>query len=325
VKRIVVVIVVLAVIGGIGALAVQRARSGPPPGTLYGNVEIREVNLGFNAEGTVRALLKREGDAVKAGDLLAELDDGTYRHGLALAVARRDQSRAQYELLKAGTRAEVIDQARATAASAAAVLANAETTYLRQEELARRDVNSRQAFDDALRARDAARAQAAQTRAALAQAEHGPLPLEIEAAAAGLRAAEATVDLVSEQLAHARLLAPSTGIITTRVVEPGTVVLPGGAIYAMAITGETWVRGFAPEPLLGRVAPGTVVKVEGDGGKSWSGKVGYVSPVAEFTPKTVETPELRTQLVYRFRVRIEGDDGGLRQGMPVTITLPGGG
>jgi HlyD family secretion protein len=95
-------------------------------------------------------------------------------------------------------------------------------------------------------------------------------------------------------------------------------------VYSLANTSEVWVRAFAPETMLGLVASGTKVIVQGDtpGGKTYHGTIGYVSPVAEFTPKTVETPDLRTQLVYRLRVRITDADAGLRQGMPVTITLP---
>jgi HlyD family secretion protein len=90
----------------------------------------------------------------------------------------------------------------------------------------------------------------------------------------------------------------------------------------MAIDGEVWVRAFVPEPLLARVAPGTDVSLATDAGKSYHGRIGYVSPAAEFTPKTVETPELRTQLVYRLRIRVTDPDSGVRQGMPVTIQLP---
>jgi HlyD family secretion protein len=107
----------------------------------------------------------------------------------------------------------------------------------------------------------------------------------------------------------------------TRVIEPGTVVLPAAAVYSVAIDGEVWVRAFAPEPLLARLAPDAVVTLSTDSGKTYRGRIGYVSPAAEFTPKTVETPELRTQLVYRLRIRVENPDDGVRQGMPVTIRL----
>ena len=324
-KRIAIIVVLVAAAGIVGYLAVQRARSGLPPGTLYGNVEIREVDLAFNSEGAVRAMPRREGDRVKAGDELAELDDATYKAALDLAVGRRDQAKAQLDLLLAGTRPEEIAQARANLTSATAAVADAEASFTRLNDLVARGATSRQSLDDAIQARDGARAQLAHAKAVLDEAVNGPRPQEIDAARAALAAAEATVALGTTQLARTRLLAPSDGIITTRVIEPGTVVLPTSAVYAMTIAGEVWIRGFAPEAMLGRLAPGTLVAVTSDGGGHWQGKVGYVSPVAEFTPKTVETPDLRTQLVYRFRVRVEAPDEALRQGMPVTMTLPAGG
>ena len=322
-RRIVIAVVALAVLGGLGVLLVQRLAAAPAPGTLYGNVEIREVDLAFNAEGTVTKLAKREGDAVKAGELVAELDDATLRDLLSVAEAKRDAAKAQLDLLLAGTRVEDIDQARANAEVAAATLARDQGAYARLADLAKRDFASQQAFDDARMALDVSRGQVAQTKAALAEAVAGPRAEQIAAARASLREAEATVALASEQLAHTRLAAPSDGIVMTRVVEPGAVVLPSSPVYAVAITGEVWVRAFTPEGLLGRVAPGTGVTLGGDGGKLWHGRIGYVSPTAEFTPKTVETPELRTQLVYRLRIRVEDPDEALRQGMPVTIHLPG--
>ena len=147
------------------------------------------------------------------------------------------------------------------------------------------------------------------------------MPEDIDAARAALRASEASVALAAEALSRTHLLAPADGVVMTRVIEPGTVVLPSAPVYSMAIAGEVWVRAFVPEPLLGEAAPGRAVRVRTDGGHEYAGRVGYLSPVAEFTPKTVETPELRTQLVYRLRIRIEAPDDGLRQGMPVTIAL----
>jgi membrane fusion protein YbhG len=170
---------------------------------------------------------------------------------------------------------------------------------------------------------DSARAKIDQMQAALTEAVNGPRPQDIAAARAQLRAAESTVDLARTQLSHTKLIAPANGTIMTRVIEPGTVVLPGANVYSMSLDDEVWVRSFAPEPLLPRLAPGTEVTLAIDGDRrTYRGRIGYVSPAAEFTPKTVETPELRTQLVYRLRIRIENPDDGLRQGMPITIRLP---
>jgi HlyD family secretion protein len=321
VKRAIGAVLALAALGAIAWLVVQRINSGPPPGTLYGNVEIRQVDLAFNDEGRVATMARREGDGVHAGDVVAELDDTTYRSLSDLAVARRDQAKANLALLLAGTRVEDIDQARAAVASAEADVTHGEAVFNRQSDLLKRNAVARQDWDDARQALDTGRARLAQTSAALAEAIAGPRVEQIDAARAALRESEAQVAVAAQALSRTRLVAPADGIIMTRVIEPGTVVLPTAAVYSMAIAGEVWVRAFVPEPLLGRAAPGHGVRVTTDGGRSYDGRIGYVSPVAEFTPKTVETPELRTQLVYRLRIRIEAPDEGLRQGMPVTITL----
>jgi HlyD family secretion protein len=321
-KQIPVVVVLVAAAGGLGWLLYQRLEAAPDPGTLYGNVEIRQVDLSFNAEGTVFTMPKQEGDTVRKDEVIATLDPATYQSATDLAAARRDSAQAQLDLLLAGTRREDIDQARANLDAAKASLANAEATFTRQQNLAAHNASTQQQLDDARMALDSARAKLAQTQAALAEAVSGPRKEDIAAARANLRAAEAALALSSTQLARAVLVAPANGTVMTRVIEPGTNVLPAAAVYSMALDDQVWVRAFAPEPLLTRTAPGTEATITTDGARSYRGRIGYVSPAAEFTPKTVETPELRTQLVYRLRIRVENPDPGLRQGMPVTIRLP---
>jgi HlyD family secretion protein len=323
-KRFAIVAVVLVVLTGIGWLVVQRVGANPPEGTLYGNVEIRQVDLAFNSEGTVTALLKREGDTVKPGETIATLDDATYRSGRALAQARRDSAQAQLDKLLHGTRPEDLDQARANLAMAQAGLANAKATFERQSGLAATNATTKQLVDDSRRGLDSAVAQVAQAQAALTEAVNGPRVEDIDAAKAQLHESESALELAQTQLARTVLKAPSDGIVMTRVIEPGTVVLPNSAVYSVAITGEVWVRAFVPETMLARVAPDTEVRILTDGrpDQPYHGRIGYVAPTAEFTPKTVETPELRTQLVYRIRVRVTDTDSGIRQGQPVTIQLP---
>jgi HlyD family secretion protein len=323
-KRFAIPAAVVVALAAIGWLVFSRIAAAPPAGTLFGNVEIRQVDLAFNSEGTVTALQKQEGDTVKQGEIVATLDDATYRSAAALAQARRDSAQAQLDKLVHGTRKEDIDQARANAAVAQAVLADAKVTYERQTGLAATNATTRQMVDDARRGLDSATAQLAQTQAALAEAVAGPRVEDIDAARAQLHEAESELDLAQTQLARTVLKAPCDGIVMTRVIEPGTVVLPNSAVYSVAISGEVWVRAFVPEPMLARVAPDTQVLITTDGrpNQPYHGRIGYVAPAAEFTPKTVETPELRTQLVYRIRVRITDADSGIRQGQPVTIQLP---
>lgn len=320
-KRLPVVVILLAILAGGGWLLAQRLAAAPDAGTLYGNVDIRQVDLAFEVEGRIVAMPKHEGDRVSQGETVAEVDPATYANATALAEGRRDAAKAQLDELLAGTRPEDIDQARANDAAAQATLANAQASFARQKDLAARNVSSQQQLDDARMALDSASAKLAQTHAAMIEAINGPRVQDIDASRANLRAAEATLELARTQLARTKLIAPSAGTVMTRVIEPGTVVLPAAAVYSIAIDGEVWVRAFAPEPLLARLAPDARVTLSTDAGKTYRGHIGYVSPAAEFTPKTVETPELRTQLVYRLRIRVENPDDGLRQGMPVTIHL----
>ena len=322
-KRFLAVAILLLAVGGAGWLAAQRLIPQTPADRLYGNVEIRQVDLAFNSEGAVLSMRKREGEPVRTGEAIAELDAATYRSALALANARRDATSAALTKLLNGTRPETLAQARANVANARATLANAQVTFERQKTLVASSAVSRQAYDDARRGLDMAIAQLALNEATQDEAVNGPRSEDIEAARAELRAAEATAMLAQTQLDRTVLHAPSDGVIMTRVIEPGAVVLPSSVVYSMAITGEVWVRAFVPEPMLARAVPNARVHVFTDGrpDRPYEGRIGYVSPSAEFTPKTVETPELRSQLVYRVRIRLTDPDDGIRQGQPVTIDL----
>jgi HlyD family secretion protein len=324
-RRAIPVLLLLVAVAGITVLLVRRLAGDAPPGALHGNVEIRKIDLSFNAQGTVTAMAKIEGDRVHTGEIIAELDPVIYQSSATLAAARRDAAKAQLDALLAGTRPEEIDQARANLASAQASMANAETTLVRQQDLVTRNMSSQQQLDDAGLVLDNTRANMALTQAVLTEAVSGPRIEDIDAAHANLRANEGELALARNQLALVHLIAPVDGTIMARVIEPGTVVLPAAAVYAMAIDGEVWVRAFAPESLLARVTAGTEVDLVTDCGHSYHGRIGYLSPQAEFTPKTAEAPGLPTQLAYRLRIRVTDPDDGIRQGMPMAIHLQSGG
>ncbi|MEO5338885.1 MAG: HlyD family efflux transporter periplasmic adaptor subunit, partial [Magnetospirillum sp. WYHS-4] len=144
----------------------------------------------------------------------------------------------------------------------------------------------------------------------------------LEAARAQMRADEATLSIARKRLADTELRAPSDGIVQTRIHEAGAVLLPNSPVYVLALVQPLWVRAFVDEPRLGQVRPGMKAAIGRDGGgEPHGGQVGFISPTAEFTPKNVETPELRTGLVYRLRVVLDGPADDLRQGMPVTVQL----
>jgi HlyD family secretion protein len=296
--------------------------------TLYGNVDIRQVDLAFNAEGKIAELLVEEGDRVEADQLLARLKGDMYADLVAAAEARVTESEARLDELQSGTRQEEIARARAAVRQAQAMVEETRSTLQRRRQLLASDNISEQAFDEARRAYDEAEAVLAQRRAELELAEQGPRAQTIRAAEARLAFDRATLRLARERRDNTTLLAPAAGTVLTRIREPGATVGPTTPVLTLALRDPVRVRTYVGEPNLGRVVPGMPVTVTTDSfpDRTYQGQVGYISPSAEFTPKSVETPELRTDLVYRVRVIVTNPDQGLRQGMPVSVHLrPGDG
>ena len=317
------VLVALAAGGGYAWLSPQFAPAADAGLTLYGNVDIREVDLGFRVAGRLQAMHFEEGDAVAAGQLLAELDAQPLQEALAVAEAGVLQAQAQLDRLNSGSRPQEVQQARARVAEAEAALENAELEFARQQGLFDDGLNSRHALDAALARRDQSAARLRASQEALGLAVEGFRQEDIAAARAALGAALARRDQAKTQVQDAQLLAPSPGVILTRALEPGAILKVGSPVYTLSLTETLYVRGYVSEASLGRVVPGTAVRIRTDSTeRAFSGQVGFVSPRAEFTPKTVETPELRTDLVYRLRIVVADPDPSLRQGMPVTVEVP---
>ena len=291
------------------------------PLVLQGNVDIREVDLGFRVGGRIAHLAVDEGDRVQAGQTLAELDTEPLRDALAAAQARRAEAAADLAKYVAGARTEDIAMARAALAEREATLENALLTRDRTRRLAATGAAPRQQADDAEAALRVAQAQSASARQALAQLEAGFRREDVDAARARDQEAAAQLADAERQLRDAVLTAPSAGIVRARVQEEGAIVAPGATVFTIALISPVWVRAYVPGIDLARARPGAAASIRTDDGRLWKGRVGYVSPTAEFTPKPVETPELRTSLVYRLRVMVDDPAGELRQGMPATVTL----
>jgi HlyD family secretion protein len=326
-KKLAKILVILGIVAAIAFIAKAKfSESTTAEGslTLYGNVDIRQVSLGFRASGRIAAMALEEGDPVTSGQLLASLDTGPLEDNLALFNAQVNVAEATVAKLEAGTRPREIAQARAFMAERASALINTQQLLDRQLELAISGAASQQAADDSKAQHDEAEARLNSAREALALAEEGPPAEDIAIAHSELGVARAKVAQAERQLADAELMSPADGIILTRVLEPGAIVSTGASIYTLSLKAPVWVRSYISEPDLGRIRPGMEVEVITDSrpDQPYQGQIGFISPVAEFTPKSVETEDLRTDLIYRLRVIIKEPDDALRQGMPVTVHLP---
>ena len=298
--------------------------SGDEPLVLYGNVDVREVEMAFRVPGRIDEIAVEEGEKVARGALLATLDTASIEARTGEAEAAVAQARAQLAKLRSGNRPQEIAQARARVAAAEATARNAQLDFARRQALVEPGAISRDQWAQTVADRDRAAAQLAEARQSLSLAQTGARPEDIAAAEAQLRATEAGRRGAQTDLGDTRLVAKSAGTVITRALEPGAIVQPGETVLTLSLDRPLRVRAYIAEPDLSRVAPGMKVTVTADGNpKTYRGTIGYISPRAEFTPKSVETKDLRTDLVYRLRINVANPDDALRQGQPVTVRAPG--
>jgi HlyD family secretion protein len=249
----------------------ERPTEGKNVLTLYGNVDIRQVDLGFRVSGRVQTMLFQEGDFVPVGALMSILDKQPYEDQVRQAEARAQSILASYQ--------------------------NTERLLERRKELVGIGAVAQEDYDDTLST--------------------------LRVQEANLKEAHAGIGMAMTNLQDTELYAPADGTILTRIREPGAVVREADPIYTLSLVSPVWVRAYVSEVQLGNIYLGMPAEIYTDtpGGHPYKGHIGFISPVAEFTPKTVETTKLRTDLVYRLRVIADNPDHGLRQGMPVTVKL----
>jgi HlyD family secretion protein len=301
----------------------ERAQPRSDTIVLHGNVDIRQVELAFNAAGRIAQVLVHEGDRVVQGQLLATLDTRRLEEAVQLAEAQVAAQRQVVARFRAGSRPEEIKKARADTESARVDAKNAALSYQRLKTLAAQHFIPQQQADDARAAADAADARLKAAEEALRLVELGPRKEDTAAAEATLAANEASLAIARRDLAEASLHAPAAGLIENRVLEPGDMASPQKTVFTLALGEPLWVRAYVQGPDLGRVRLGQRATVLTDSypGKRYRAWVGFISPTAEFTPKSVETREVRTQLVYQVRVFVCAPQDELRLGMPATVEI----
>lgn len=293
---------------------------------IYGNVEVREVELGFRVGGRIAQVLVDEGDKVTPGQDLARLDGQPIRDRLAGADAKVAAASAMVSKDVAGNRPQEVRAAQSAVVDAEARLSEARRLNQRRRALSERGFISKAELETSQSALTAAAAQLESARASLSLSQAGTRVEDRTATRAEAAQMAAERRAIQTDLSDAVLKAPSAGQVLTRVRETGAIVQPGEIVYTIALTQPVRVRAYVAEPDLPRVHPGMRVTVHVDGsGKQWPATIGYISPVAEFTPRTVQTEDQRADLVYRLRLTVDDPKNELRQGQPVTVMLPSSG
>ena len=330
IKKILVPVLILGVAAAVLIVQPWRTSETSDEIVLYGNVDLRQVALAFKGSERVQEMRVQEGDNVLPGQVLAVLDTTMLELRIRQAQAQVRVQQEGLNRLRSGSRPQEIAQTEAASA-----VAQAELTQARQQ-LQRLNAISVETAGQAVSKLDI---EAAEARFAVAQANlnraqqvqelsvDGPASEDIARAEAMLEAANAELAILEQQLIDAELRAPIAAIVRSRLLEPGDMASPQRPAYNLAITQPKWVRAYISEVDLGRVLPGQSASVSTDShlDQSLTGTVGYISSVAEFTPKTVQTEDLRTSLVYEIRVQVNDPDNRLRLGMPATVRLDANG
>lgn len=322
-KKVILIAILLLAVAAIAWLATRRTGNDGSTVAVSGTIEVTDVEVSFKVPGRVRERLVDEGEQVKAGQIVARLDD----EDLRLEMAQREQDTevlaANLRELENGFRKEDIARADAAVGRVKADAERLKADFARQKTLYEREVISRRDFDAAKAAFESSQAA---LREAVAQQElmhRGPRREQIDAARARLGQAREALELSRTRLGYATLASPMTGLVLAKHVEAGEQVAAGTPIVSVGDMANSWMRAYIAETDLGRVKVGQKARVRSDTwpDRRYEGTVTFISPEAEFTPKSVQTEKERVKLVYRIKITIPNPAMELKPGMPVDAEI----
>lgn len=291
---------------------------------LSGNVDVREISLAFRQSDRIAELLADAGDTVKQGQVLARLDTHELQLARNEAAAKLAAQQSSVDKLYHGSRSEEIQQAQEKVRAAKATADYAAGVYSRRQQIYDSvEGVSTQELDSARSQADAANAQAAEAEQALRELAAGPRSEDVSQAEHTLQALQEELSRQDYLLSQYELLAPADGVIRSRLLEVGDMAGAAAPVFKISLLDKKWVRVYVKETDLGKIYEGQEARVYIDSQpeKPLTGQVGYIAGTAEFTPKTVQTDDLRTALVYEVRVYVNDEDNVLRLGMPATVRI----
>ncbi|MDK2080639.1 HlyD family efflux transporter periplasmic adaptor subunit [Aliarcobacter butzleri] len=289
---------------------------------FYGNIDTRTVNVGFRFLGKIENITKDEGEIVKKDEILVKLDTASLEKSLEELNEKIFASKLELSKLQTGYRQEEILEAKAAMEEAIENLNKTKDTYNRQTNLFKTKSTSEENFTISQLNYKQALATLDKAKALYELRKNGYRDEDIKIQESNLKSLEIQAEKLKIDLNDSVIKAPVDGVILTRFKEIGAITNAGESILEIAKTDEFWVRAYIDEKNLGNIRPGLKMSIQTDSrSENYEGVIGFISPVAEFTPKNIETQELRADLVYSFRVIVKNPDDKIRQGMPVTLKI----
>jgi HlyD family secretion protein len=322
-KRIITVLVLGIVVSAALYVTLRLTKHDDGRIRVSGNIEVTSVEVSFKIPGRVTERLVDEGEPVHKGETVARLDPADYLHEAASRRAEAQAARALLTELETGYRKEDIAQAEAVLKRIEAEAERLRIDFGRQQQLFKKEVISARDFDASRAAYESSRASVQEARERLKLLRSGPRKEDIDQARARLRSAEAIQALAETRLGYATLVSPVSGMVLSKNIEPGEEVAVGTPVITIGMLDEVWLRAYISETDLGRVKLGQKATVTTDTfpGKKYPGTITFISPEAEFTPKSVQTEKERVKLVYRIKITIPNRDRELKPGMPADAEI----
>ena len=322
----VIAVSVLAIAAATGGWMYYRYESAPKNLELSGNVDMRQGNLAFLWPERIKSILVEEGDFVKAGQPVAEQETDTLKIEIEQAKAAEQAAYQTYLALKNGSRPEDIAKAEAAVLVAQSRLHLAQKDFERVDGIFKSTKGqgvSKQSLDTQSSQLQVAKNELFSAQKSLELAKIGPRAEDVARAYAQWQQTKAQVAQLELKLKQSTLYAPLDTTVRSRLLQPGDMASAQVPVLALAINSPKWVRAYVNEVNLGKIKPGqqAYVTIDAYPNEKIPGHVGFISSVAEFTPKTVQTPDLRTNLVYEVRILVEDKENHLRLGMPATVSF----
>lgn len=290
---------------------------------VSGTIEVTEVRVSFRLPGKVSSVLVKEGDQVSQGQVIANLDPEELEHEVAVRQAEKTIAESGLKELQSGSLPEEIAQIKAKRDQADADFQRLKTDYQRQQQLLSRQVISKREFDASQTSYEVAKSRLQEAEKALLLLQNGAREEKLDQAKARLLQAGEALALAETRLGYTVLKAPLEGFILSKNIEAGEYVMAGTPIVTIGNLQDIWLRAYINETELGKITLGKEVQVITDSypHKVYPGKISFISPEAEFTPKNVQTTEERVKLVYRIKVTLHNPDNELKPGMPADGTI----
>jgi HlyD family secretion protein len=291
--------------------------------TASGTIESVNVTVSAKSSGQIRKLNFIEGANVKTGDLLVEIDHDLQDIQLRQAESGVDLAEAQLKLLLSGARREDIKQSEELVKQAKINLDLAKTDFDRTSSLLKDNAITQKQYDDAKGRYDLTVTQYNSTKENLSKVKSIIRPEEIEQARANLKHAVASVDLLKKYIEDCKIYAPVSGVVSKKFMEIGETVAPGASLLKISDLEIVNLVIYVPETDLAKIKLGQKADITIDAykDKTYQGKIIFISPEAEFTPKNIQTNEERTKLVFAVKIEIANPQSELKPGLPADAKI----